>query len=152
MKIFTGAVPFGSCLLMTSVTYIIQGKRPPRPANPILTDGLWALMQSCWDQQPKSRPRMSGVLEAVPSFISKQLERLRESIKSSPEFRLALGRFYDSTEWKDCITHLHGAALEDFVNFLDGVSECTFITFATLNFSLILCSGAEHPGTNPRTI
>lgn len=135
MKIFTGAVPFGNCLLVTSVTHIIQGKRPPRPTNPIFTDGLWALMQSCWDQQPQCRPQMPGVLEAVPCFISKRLQRLREFSKSSPEFRLALGRFYGSTEYKDCLTHLHGAALEEFVNFLDGVSEYIFIAFATSNLN-----------------
>ena len=123
MKIFTGAVPFSNCSVVTSATHIIQGKRPPRPTNPALTDDLWALMQRCWDQEPHSRPQVSGLVGAIPGFVSEQLQRLCEFSKSSPEFRLALDQFYCSTEYKDCIIHLRGAALEEFVGFLDEVSR-----------------------------
>ena len=135
MKIFTGVVPFSNCALVTSVTHIIKGKRPPRPADPVLTDDLWALMQGCWNQEPILRPQMSEVLKKVPGSISK---RFRGFSKSSPEFRLALERFFDSTEYKDCITYLQDAALEEFVDFLDDVRRQTFITSAAsiLDFDL----------------
>lgn len=148
MKIFTGAVPFGSCPLLTSVMHILQGKRPPRPTNLILTDDLWALMQRCWDQQPKSRPQMSGVLKVVLGFVLKQLLCIREFSESSPDFQLTLDRFYGSVEYKGCVTHLHGTAPEKFINFLDGVSRQTFVTLVTLNLGL---SGVTCPGINSRT-
>jgi len=113
------------------VTHIIEGRRPPRPAGPVLTDDLWGLMQNCWNQEPKLRPRMSEVLNMVPSFVSEQFRRLREFSKSSPKFYLALERFFDSTEYKDCIAHLHGATLQEFVNFLDDVRRQTHITYTT---------------------
>ena len=111
-------------------------------------------MQSCWDQQPRSRPQMLGVLEAVPGFFSKRFQRLRESSRSSPEFLLVLGRFYDSCEYEDWVTNLRDTALEleEFANFLDSVSEYTFITFATLNLVLTLRSGVKYPGVDSRIV
>ena len=44
---------------------IMRGERPPRPTHPTLTDELWALMQSCWDQVPHSRPEISKVLKVL---------------------------------------------------------------------------------------
>lgn len=98
-------------------------------------------MQDCWNQEPQLRPQMSEVLRMVPGFVSKQFPRHGFN-RSSSEFRHALERFYGSTEYRDCITHLHGAALEEFVNFLDGVRRNMFTTSATrfwINFS-IRCS------------
>lgn len=139
MKIFTGAVPFGNCPLVTSVTHIIQGKRPPRSPNPILTDDLWALTQRCWDQQPQLRPQMAEILKAVPGSVSEKFRRIHEFSESSPEFRLALDRLYGSIKSEDYITHLHGTALEEFINFLGGVSRQTFPTFAMLNMGFVRC-------------
>ena len=74
---------------------------------------------------------MSEVLNVVPSFVSEQFLRLREFSKSSPEFYPALEGFFDSTEYKDCIAHLHGATLQEFVNFLDDVRRQTHIAYTT---------------------
>jgi len=94
-------------------------------------------MQRCWDQQPHLRPQMVEVLKAVPGFVSKQFRCIHEFSESSPEFRVALNQFYGGTEYEDCITHLHGTALEEFVNFLGGVSGQIFPTFATLNLGFV---------------
>jgi len=41
------------------------GERPPRPAQPTLTDGLWALIQRCWDQEVRLRPKALEVLQIL---------------------------------------------------------------------------------------
>jgi len=46
---------------------ITEGKRPPRPVHPALTDDLWELMERCWAQEPDSRPEMLEVLQVLRS-------------------------------------------------------------------------------------
>ena len=64
-KIFTGAVPFGDDPPHAAMSAIISGKRPPRPAHPTFTDGLWTLAQRCWDQKPHLRPQVLEVLQIL---------------------------------------------------------------------------------------
>ena len=99
--------------------------------HPTLTDEIWDLIQRCWGHEPQSRPQMLEVLEAIPGFVSEQLQHIHGLSKSSAEFQLSLDRFYGSAEYKDCVAHLHGAAIEEFVNFLDGVSRQAFVAFTT---------------------
>ena len=56
-KVFTGSIPFGDKPPHRAIRAIVGGERPPRPANPILTDRLWGLIQRCWDQDIRRRPR-----------------------------------------------------------------------------------------------
>ena len=45
---------------------VVQGKRPSRPENaPKLTDAMWALMESCWDTLPSSRPTADQVFKEI---------------------------------------------------------------------------------------
>jgi len=44
------------------MTAIVGGGRPPRPAHPTLTGGLWALTQWCWNQEAHLRPRMLEIV------------------------------------------------------------------------------------------
>jgi len=48
---------------------IIQGERPPRPAHSDLTDGLWEVMQRCWDQDRYNRPPILEVSQALHSIV-----------------------------------------------------------------------------------
>ena len=109
---------------------VIQGERPPRPVDPTLTDGVWSLMQKCWDQEPQSRPEVGKVLQALVLGL---LQSLCWSIKSEPEFQVALRQFYDSTERENCVSRLHGSGLKEFVNLLDDVrlSRC-FLSLSRL--------------------
>ncbi|KAI8999692.1 hypothetical protein DFJ74DRAFT_715367 [Hyaloraphidium curvatum] len=38
---------------------IFGGKRPPRPGG--VPDGVWALVGSCWEEEPARRPAMADV-------------------------------------------------------------------------------------------
>ena len=57
---------------------IMKGKRPRRPPHPDLTDGVWRLMERCWDQEPRSRPQMSDVLQVLRN-LSVSLSSLRSA-------------------------------------------------------------------------
>lgn len=62
LEIITGRPPFINRRQESSVIFdVYHGRRPPRPANSELTDPLWALIQSCWHQDPKQRPNISAV-------------------------------------------------------------------------------------------
>lgn len=120
MKVFTGVVPFNNVPNITSAVKIMDGERPPRPTSPPLADDVWALVRRCWEQEPRSRPEMRNVLQDLTPIL---LRSLLKFPKSSPEFQVALSQFYDSTELKGCVDHLRGAELEEFINFLDDVSQ-----------------------------
>ena len=119
-KVFTGTVPFYTFQSVASIIKIIEGERPPRPADPTLPDDVWELTQKCWDQKQRSRPEMKTVLQSLAPSL---LRSLYQFPKSSLEFQVALNQFYDSTERKGCIDRLHGAELKEFVNFLDDVRK-----------------------------
>ena len=53
-----------------AVVSIIHGDRPPRPTHPSLIDGLWELVQRCWDRDLRKRPQILEVLQALNSLIS----------------------------------------------------------------------------------
>ena len=67
-QILSGKVPFSD--LKTSwvvVQAVWEGKRPPRPVHPSCKDGLWTLIQRCWDQDPRLRPEISEVSQSLSS-------------------------------------------------------------------------------------
>ncbi|KAF9647772.1 kinase-like protein [Thelephora ganbajun] len=118
VEMFAGTVPFHSIQSVTSVIKIIHGDRPPRPTDPLLTDGVWTLICRCWDQSPQSRPEMTTVLQHIAPSLLRSLHQFNKSL---PEFQVALSQFYDGTEWKGCIDPLRGAELKEFIDFLDDV-------------------------------
>jgi len=63
IEVFTNQTPFSDMSAFKAVSAILDGQRPPRPPHPACTDLLWALMQRCWDTDPKLRPEASDVLE-----------------------------------------------------------------------------------------
>jgi len=62
LEILTGRPPFSHRRHDSSVICdIFYGRRPHRPANSDLTDSIWALIQSCWRQEPLQRPNINVV-------------------------------------------------------------------------------------------
>ena len=62
LQILTGRPPFSHRHHDTSVICdIFYGRRPLRPTNPDMTDSIWALIQSCWHQDPAQRIDINGV-------------------------------------------------------------------------------------------
>ena len=65
IQAFTGMVPFHGKPPAAATFDIMRGARPPRPTHPNVTEGLWKLMQRCWDHNPYSRPKVSEVLQVL---------------------------------------------------------------------------------------
>ena len=57
------------------------------------------------------------------AFVPGQLRRLYKSPKRSSEFELAFAEFHDNIKHEKIVNNLHGARLQDFVDFLDEVRE-----------------------------
>ena len=66
-QVLTGAVPFGDKSDWVAISDVLVGIRPSRPAHRSCTDGLWALIQRCWDEDPRSRPEIPEVSRALSS-------------------------------------------------------------------------------------
>ena len=65
----SGQVPFSSEKTNWTVApAVLGGKRPTRPAHPSCTDGLWALIQRCWAQDPQLRPEIHEVSQNFSSI------------------------------------------------------------------------------------
>ena len=66
-QVLTGNVPFSDKSDWVIVPEVLGGNRPSRPAHRSCTDGLWALIQRCWDHEPHLRPE---ILEVSQTFSS----------------------------------------------------------------------------------
>ena len=64
IEVFTGRMPFEEQKNEAVVLRISQGGRPAKPVNARdvgLTDELWGILESCWQQTPKKRPGVGEV-------------------------------------------------------------------------------------------
>ena len=66
-QVLTGDVPFGDKSDWVAIPAVLRGNRPSRPAHRSCTDGLWALIQRCWDQDPHLRPEILEVSQTISS-------------------------------------------------------------------------------------
>ncbi|KAF9256314.1 kinase-like protein [Marasmius fiardii PR-910] len=66
-EIFTGLHPFPDLPKEgTVVLQVVQGKHSSRPENiSELDDSMWALMESCWNMDPPTRPNADEILSKV---------------------------------------------------------------------------------------
>ena len=64
-QVLTGAAPFADRTPEKAMEAIESGERPPRPTHLTLTDELWGMMERCWDQGPRLRPKASEVLAGL---------------------------------------------------------------------------------------
>lgn len=70
-QVFTGVIPFHNSRNDAAViAAVLSGKRPSRPPQPQaeevgLSSSVWALIERCWDQDPRKRPIIASVIEAL---------------------------------------------------------------------------------------
>ena len=62
-KTFTGRPPFATNRQL-ALYDLMSGKRPGRPEM-LSHDGLWKLVEACWDRDPWRRPATLELLEAL---------------------------------------------------------------------------------------
>ncbi|KAF9263004.1 kinase-like protein [Marasmius fiardii PR-910] len=70
-EIFTGLLPFHEFKNDAAVAIqVLAGKHPLRPESiPELQDGMWSIMESCWDPVPLTRPSVGSILTAVAELM-----------------------------------------------------------------------------------
>jgi hypothetical protein len=65
LQMYTGHAPFGHHgHYSKTILDVIWGIRPRRPTPlvaPQMTDGIWGVIEKCWDQDPRKRPSMLTV-------------------------------------------------------------------------------------------
>ena len=146
-KAFTGMAPFSDHHPLAAMIAIMSGRRPQRPAHPSFTDSLWKLLQKCWDQDRRNRPRMSEVLFAlgplthertpysgsllatagVQTLVS-DIQRLVNFDPSNEEYRSLLYALLSHQGLKQHIANLGKGDLQGFVGLLDEVSKANIYT------------------------
>ncbi|KAF9263062.1 kinase-like protein [Marasmius fiardii PR-910] len=79
-EIFTGNVPFYEVFEAAIVfTVLIDRQHPTRPTEcSKLSDSMWDMMLSCWNEIPSSRPTMVDVLGRLHGMNADQLEPASE--------------------------------------------------------------------------
>jgi serine/threonine protein kinase len=78
LEVFTGKAPYHHRRYDTVVILdIIRGTLPPRPGPDLVSDGLWALLSSCWQARPENRPTSRMVeLWLDTLWLTEGVERL----------------------------------------------------------------------------
>ena len=73
VEVFTGKIPFEGQKNKAAEVQISQGGRPERPRNARtvgLTEGMWKLIEDCWQQDPRTRPGMEKVVRRLEACIA----------------------------------------------------------------------------------
>ncbi|KAG6827695.1 hypothetical protein H0H93_015420, partial [Arthromyces matolae] len=101
-EIFAGQVPFTHITRNSTVIYkVLSGERPSRPTSNSLswnvwglTEGIWSMMELCWNADPTKRPTIEAVIEqlekALPSDMAQEQAEYADYL-SRAEFEQAVG-------------------------------------------------------------
>ena len=71
----TGKVPFFDDSASTATRKIMDGERPPRPADAVLDAGtapLWALHVECTARDPAARPALAAIVPRLDALLALQ--------------------------------------------------------------------------------
>ncbi|KAG6884905.1 hypothetical protein C0992_005602, partial [Termitomyces sp. T32_za158] len=75
-EIFTGQVPYAHLKNRYAVILrVSRGERPARPeissvwSHSGLTEGIWSLMEACWDAAPEKRPSIQEITDFLASVL-----------------------------------------------------------------------------------
>ena len=69
VEVFTGEAPWGETTKVKLVTPDIKrGLRPSKPAE--VGEEMWDLIQSCWSQDPNSRPVIGNVVKKLKELVN----------------------------------------------------------------------------------
>ena len=74
VEVFTGKIPFEKQKTQTAAQKIAKGGRPEMPGNAQevgLTGEMWKLLESCWQQDPRKRPKMEEVVKEWEKFVGR---------------------------------------------------------------------------------
>ena len=63
LEVLSGQVPFPNDSSWVVMQRVLKGEHPERPVGALFVDGLWGMLELCWNTQPKSRPSVETVLK-----------------------------------------------------------------------------------------
>jgi len=58
-----GHLPFRRLSDLTVFVKVLEGVRPPR--EDVFVNGLWEMLELCWEPQPNARPNIEGILQCL---------------------------------------------------------------------------------------
>ncbi|KAG9227793.1 hypothetical protein CCMSSC00406_0000561 [Pleurotus cornucopiae] len=63
-ELYSGNIPFHDLKRDGQVIVLVsQGHRPTRPGH--ISDGVWSLVQECWEQEPSARPTSREIMDRL---------------------------------------------------------------------------------------
>ena len=125
-QVFTGAIPFSGYTDAWAISAITQGRRPPRPTHPTFTEGLWTLMQRCWDQDPHLRPEISEALQVFLTALASRSHTL------TPHERISLiTMIFSDHAQVGMVGNLSRDDAQNFIDVIDEVSATHFYRWET---------------------
>jgi len=65
VEVLGGHVPFHEFRNEVVIFKVMAGVRPERPTNAAMTDEIWEMVHSCWNEDPTKRPKISEVLDCL---------------------------------------------------------------------------------------
>ena len=63
----SGHLPFHNYPALTVFKKVLEGKRPPREGG--FSDGLWEMLERCWEPEPEARPGIEDVLHYLEGIL-----------------------------------------------------------------------------------
>ncbi|PSS37293.1 hypothetical protein PHLCEN_2v862 [Hermanssonia centrifuga] len=72
VELYTRKSPFSDLNTRSVALHVLAGRRVDRPNGPDgrpMPDALWALVQRCWAQNPKQRPRFRAICEQLDGMF-----------------------------------------------------------------------------------
>ncbi|KAJ7883485.1 kinase-like domain-containing protein [Mycena olivaceomarginata] len=123
-EIMTGNVPFHDLQHEMAVMFkVLAGDRPSRPTScsAAALDGLWALMQKCWEQDAQMRPTAAEIVEQLegPSIAA---QRTPFTMDWSEEFTSKFRRTLQAEPLLPSVTQIERMLFGDEV--AKGCREC----------------------------
>ena len=67
-EVLSGRVPFAQYKDTVVIRKVMEGERPGRPRGTRamwFTDGLWRMLELCWEPQPPDRPSLKALLQCL---------------------------------------------------------------------------------------
>ena len=86
-KVYTGQLPFYEFEHEFPVMFsVAQGQRPTRPATDMngLNDGVWCLIEACWNHSPNLRPTAKHVVQSLIGLPNFTEDRRSDDIFDNP--------------------------------------------------------------------
>lgn len=69
-KAFAGRAPFSDEGGIAGIYAMLNGRRPPRPNHPELSNNLWEMIEGCWQSEPARRRAIAEVVIALDAELN----------------------------------------------------------------------------------